>query len=310
MGGLEGAIREAAHFILSHKDKEGLWRDFKSRTHGESIDWVTCYVALSLLNSGIPYSKLQMTAISISKRQNKNGGWGYNERIVPDADSTAFAIMFLSKFGYEEQVSQAKKFLLRHQNEDGGFSTYLPDLIREYRRISEDMPVNGWCGGINDVTATSLQALEEDDKALDYLIKNQQKDGSWRAYWWTSDIYSTAQAVFAIRDYSKEEGRKAQRWLSHQHMNNEAPFYIALALRGLIIDDEHRKDADLLVKILLDSQEEDGSWPSYPILRFPLPSNTEPWKDETRWRENSQDQNRIFTTAACLRALSQYEHNI
>jgi len=58
---------------------------------------------------------------------------------------------------------------------------------------------------------------------------------------------------------------------------------------------------------LVAMQEKDGSWKSHPILRFPLPSNREPWINPVRLREDAQDQKRIFTTATCLRALVAYD---
>ena len=79
MNHLEEAIKKAREFVFSNRDDSGLWKDFESCTHGESIDWVSSYVGLCLLNSGIPKSDLELTANSISKRQNeKLGGWSYN----------------------------------------------------------------------------------------------------------------------------------------------------------------------------------------------------------------------------------------
>lgn len=307
MNQLEEAIKKAREFIFTNRDSSGLWRDFETRTHGESIDWASSYVGLCLLESGIPVSDLEVTANSIFNRQNKeHGGWGYNEKIVPDADSTAFSILFLSHFDYD--LTKAKDFLLQHQKDDGSFATYIPILIRQYYRISTEMSVDGWCSGIPDVTATALQALGNDKKAVEYMKRNQTTEGFWKAYWYNNYIYSTVHGIIAIKGHDSGPAiKKAQEWLSRQKIVPEVPFYMALSLQGFMTNGSFAEEIQNGINRLLDLQQEDGSWRTYPILRFPLPSNLEPWRDSGRWREESKDQNRVFTTATCLQTLSQYQ---
>ncbi len=302
---LNESIEQARKFIFSKMGNDGLWKDFESRTHGESVDWISSYIGLSLLQSGASASELNLTAGAILERQNKEyGGWGWNEKIVPDADSTAFAIMFLSYFGCD--VNRAKDFLLKHQKSDGSFGTYIPDLIRRHYGIPIEKSVDGWCHGISDVTASALHALGNAEDSVKYLIKNQTDEGFWRAYWYNNDIYSTVHAVRALKKHGCQESiEKAQLWLAQQKIVPEVPFYIALSLQGLMASENFSKQVVDGINRLLDLQEEDGSWKSYPILRFPSHSNTEPWKDASRWREEMKDQNGLFTTAACLQALFQ-----
>lgn len=111
MNDLTDSIEKAKNFIFSKMDSNGLWKDFESRSHGESIDWVSSYVGLSLLESGIPSFELKLTAKTVAERQNKEyGGWGWNEKIFPDADSTAFSILFLSHLGYEKEIKRGYLF--------------------------------------------------------------------------------------------------------------------------------------------------------------------------------------------------------
>ena len=58
---------------------------------------------------------------------------------------------------------------------------------------------------------------------------------------------------------------------------------------------------------MLNSQKLDGSWETYSIMRIPLHSNLEPWKDNRMWRDDIKDQNRLFTTATCLKTLNDYK---
>ena len=301
MGSVDIAINQAQEFILLKRDDAGLWRDFYTSHHQESVDWISAYIGVYLLESGVEQSQLKETANSLSMNQSEYGGWGYNKRVVPDADSTAYAIMFLSEFDFD--LETAKSFLLKHQNQDGSFSTYLPKLIRKYRRLTHLISVKGWCSGIPEVTATVLQARGKNDKAVEYLKNSQQEDGSWRTYWGTDDIYATAQAVLTLDSNLNSEKGRAQEWLSKQNTSN--PFYVALIIQSLASSEhniENRLDE------LIYSQNPDGSWSSQPFLRFPYPSDIEPWKTDKRWRQDISDQNRLFTTATCLSSLVRYRN--
>jgi len=304
---LDKAIKKAHEFLFSRRDNNGLWRDFYIRNYGESVDWISSYTGLSLLNSGISISVLKLTANSLFERQNNRyPGWGFDRPAPPDADSTAFAVMFLSHFqDYREEIDKSKMFLLKHQRENGSVQTYLPEIVKPY--VSYDVSVEGWCSGIPGVTATFLQALGENQKAVRYMLTSQTQEGYWKSYWYTNDTYSTSHAIFALRDY--EECRKqvllAQEWVS-QRLNFKVPFYLALSLQALIGNNNHNEVVKQGIERLLDMQEQDGSWADYPVLRFPLPSNLEPWRNMSRLREDARDQNRVFTTATCLQALHKY----
>ena len=97
---------------------------------------------------------------------------------------------------------------------------------------------------------------------------------------------------------NSDSRNKAKEWLSNNL--SEIPFYLGLSLIGLEDSEEQNKR----IKRLFELQKEDGSWESYTILRFPNPSNREPWVDATRWRDDSKDQNSLFTTATILASLS------
>src|SRR3989344_6726470 len=307
------AIEKAREFILIRRDNMGLWADFRSRNHRESIDWVSSYVGLSLLRAGASLADLELTAESMSKRQNESGGWGYNkETSAPDADSTAFSIQFLSRFGYKAEIEKAKRFLLQHQRDNWGFGTYLAELIRlDYKeRIPVDTPLDGWCSAIPEVTAIALQALPDNERAIEYMKQSQNEGGFWRSYWYNSDIYATVQVIKSLQDNKYEEKiKKAQEWLAGQ--KPEMSFYLALLVRGIRNNTKYTDKTDSGISNLLNLQKEDGGWESHPILRVPSFSNLRPWEDSSRWREDISDQNRIFTTATCLETIFDYkEHTL
>ena len=98
--------------------------------------------------------------------------------------------------------------------------------------------------------------------------------------------------------------------MAQQKIIPDVPFYLALSLQGFMTNGSFGGKIETGIKRLLDLQQSDGSWETYPILRFPLPSNLEPWNDSKGWREETKDQNRVFTTATCLQTLSQYRERI
>ena len=123
MKSIEGQTKKAIKFVLNNRDSEGMWKNFLSRTHGESTDWVTSFSGLNLLEAGVSRNKLKETANSVLKRQREGGGFSYNHKIVPDLDSTAFAIRFLEKAGHSQKLENSREFIKQHQNLDGGFGT-------------------------------------------------------------------------------------------------------------------------------------------------------------------------------------------
>jgi squalene-hopene/tetraprenyl-beta-curcumene cyclase len=61
---------------------------------------------------------------------------------------------------------------------------------------------------------------------------------------------------------------------------------------------------------LVALQQDDGGWPSEPIMRIPVPPDRDP-NGEDRWRVirfgggiEVCDQHRLFTSAACVAALA------
>jgi len=226
------AIGSAKEFLMGCRDEDHLWRDFEIRNYGTSVDWVSSYVGLSLNQSKAPKEYLQETAkVLLARKTPLVNGWGFDEKVVPDADSTSFAILFLSKCGYEAELKSARDFLLQHQTEEGSFRTYLPNLIKPF--LKKGITEEGWCSGVADITATALQALRRNVRASQYLTKSIEREGFWRSYWYTHDIYATTQSILALKKIksAKEQVTMAEHWFMMQEIPN-IPFYIALSILG------------------------------------------------------------------------------
>lgn len=320
MGKVDNVIKKAVNFLSASQDREThLWTDFKTKHHGQSSSRVTSIVCNSLVTIIDDENKLMNVAEAIVREYQANDlgtGFGYNRKVIADADSTSWAYICLSRFEaggmniYEHILSEMARFIRNHQDpETGGIATYNENDLREYMRKTypksfED--ISAWCSPAAGVTAAALRALGREDSALEYLLGEQRKDGSYRSYWWNSDIYATAQAAIALEiNGKKDEAQRAKQWL----VNNPGrePFYQALCLIALLEGKGFSPQIDALAKDLANSQLDDGSWGSYPVLMFPDPDNHAPWKNRKRWRDDAADQKSIVTTALCAESLALYD---
>jgi hypothetical protein len=152
-GELESAIDQGLNAVLGKQRQDGAWADFAFPFFGESDTWVTAYVGWRL--STLPdrwcswdVKRALESAVRFLMRKWR-GGWGFNDLMPIDADSTAHAILFLKAVG--AMVPERAVCVLRdHRQADGGFATF---------RRQPGMPAT-WCVSHPDVTPTALLALD------------------------------------------------------------------------------------------------------------------------------------------------------
>ncbi len=172
------------------------------------------------------------------------GGWAfqYANPHYPDLDDTAVVALAMDRVAngwppqaseakgasYAEAISRAREWILGMQSANGGFGAFDADNDREYLNAIPfadhgallDPPTA-------DVTArcvSMLGQLGERDKtspavarALDYLVRVQEKDGSWFGRWGMNYIYGTWSVLCALNavefDRRSESVQKAVTWL-------------------------------------------------------------------------------------------------
>jgi squalene-hopene/tetraprenyl-beta-curcumene cyclase len=335
---LSSALDQAIYFLESGQRPEGYWSDFRNSA-GESTEWVTGYVGTALSRVEKVTDTLVRARDWITNKQFPQGGWGYHQGVVVDADSTSWCLLFLASLQSQPEIrSKAVEVLKTHQSHtDGGFRTYLvPDSIRGYMGVSDDVDCSGWCSSQLCVTAVAVLALlrngltrnsEEIQGALDYIREQQQDAGYWEAYWWEGRMYSTYHCVKVLRAAGAVKDdqccQRAVQWLlttqledgswNNGVMGEGRPFHTALALQALLAVGEESawQAANRGIRWLLQEQVDDGSWRSYTMLRIPYPWTHYPWKEHL-WREENtgtgiiiRDHRRYFTTATVLNALLQ-----
>jgi hypothetical protein len=144
-------------------------------------------------------------------RQNLLGYWEKpNSPYLPKYKSSYWTIMVLSRLGLDrtdERVAKACEFIFRFQHDEGGFSCKSPEnasMDYEYRRRKgKTMPRKNefvsslvYESQVTCLTGNMVAALirlghEEDprvNKAVQWLVKVQYKDGGWLCPYWKAHI--------------------------------------------------------------------------------------------------------------------------
>jgi len=255
--------------------------------------------------------------------QKPEGHWeDPNSPYLPKYKSTYWQIMILGLLGMDkshERVQRACEFVLNLQLDEGGFSAYTKktalneyDWMRTKVTLKEKLPPdsNSWAQSVviehqyscltGNLCAALLRLKYYKDprlvKALNWLVKIQNRDGGWLCPYWKAHIkdthgcfYGTICPLEAFSEVPQEERthemeqairRGAEFLLMHrlfkadhhgyrvinrQWLKFSFPwFYGYNVLRGLsvltklgYIEDQRLKDA---VKLLLQKRRPDGTW--------------------------------------------------
>ena len=190
--GLERPIEEGIAWLEGTRNPDGGFR--------EAINlnvWDTALSVCSLLEAGVSADdpSIKRACEWLISVQNGDGGWPFSGVDFPglpsDADDTALSALALIKAGYggSEAVSKGVRWLIEHQRPDGGWGTYVPGA--------------GDVGCVS-ITAHAAEALKEAgregeaEKALNWLERSADPNGSWDDLWLARRTYGTACAVAAL----------------------------------------------------------------------------------------------------------------
>ena len=164
------------------------------------------------------------------------GGWAfqYGNDHYPDVDDTAVVGMVLHRTGderYRQAWERAAEWVIGMQSRNGGWGAYDADNTYEYLNHIPfadhgallDPPtadVSARCVGFLAQIGYGLDhpAVK---KGVDYLLKEQEPDGSWFGRWGTNYVYGTWSVLCALNavgfDHQHPAIRKAVNWLlTHQ----------------------------------------------------------------------------------------------
>lgn len=166
---------------------------------------------LQAAKAAIPTSKV------VTKIFSKQAPKGYWEDQVnpyhPKYKSSYWQIMTLGQLGMDrsdERVKKACEYIFQFQLEEGSFSSYTPKrALKEYKSLHEQgknlPPSNDWVPSVvfehqyscltGNMAAAFIRIGYMDDprlrRALEWLVKIQNKDGGWLCPYWRAHIKDT-----------------------------------------------------------------------------------------------------------------------
>jgi squalene-hopene/tetraprenyl-beta-curcumene cyclase len=168
------------------------------------------------------------------------GGWAfqYANPHYPDLDDTAVVVMAMDRASgsigdglhdtYREAIDRGQEWILGLQSSNGGWAAF--DADNEYYYLNQ-IPFSDHGALLDpptaDVTARCVSMLaqlgakpgenEAVDRGIAYLLKTQEKDGSWYGRWGMNYLYGTWSVLSALNAVRMEPSspamQKAVRWL-------------------------------------------------------------------------------------------------
>lgn len=298
--GIRESVRSCLRFLLDSRSSDGSWADW-DLPPGRSSTWTTAYVGLQILELHARMGALAAPALRSAARwlqdnELAGGGWGYSDLTGCDADSTAHAVLFLSRAGAPPRPATYRR-LLRYQQADGGFSTY-----------GSDEGLGSWGASQVDVSAVAALAVRPLEgafaRAVRYVLGRRTPDGLWNSFWWSTPFYATRASLALLRAADARLDLTPTR-TALQQLTPQNPFERALLLDALDLCSGAPFVDDALAASLAEEQLGDGSWPSAPVLRITRRTCTAPW-DSPDAGELYGDTDRLFTSATVLAALTRH----
>jgi squalene-hopene/tetraprenyl-beta-curcumene cyclase len=277
--------------------------------------WDTAIAAYALAESEPDHPALRRAADwLLSKEVRRRGDWAvkrpdtepsgwaffYTNEHYPDIDDSAMVMLALCRAAGTDRTSQSAchkrglDWLLAMQSRDGGWAAFDADnnweLLNAVPFADHNAMLDPTCP---DITGRVLEALAAHglgrshpgvQRGIEWLVRNQEPDGSWYGRWGVAYIYGTCFALrgLAAAGESNREAHvlRAGEWLrsiqnadggwgescaSYDHSTFTAapstPSQTAWAIMGLIAGG----DSDSLsvhhgIEYLLRTQKADGSW--------------------------------------------------
>jgi squalene-hopene/tetraprenyl-beta-curcumene cyclase len=282
--------------------------------------WDTALAMNALVESGLPgdHPALQKAAEWVLEKEvkeegdwkvknpeGKPGGWyfEYSNEFYPDVDDTFQVLTALSKTRLREpRLEQSKRaamdralaWVLTMQNKDGGWGSFDRDCDEQFLTQIPFADHNAMIDpSTSDITGRGLETFyavgfKKDhpvvQKALAFLTREQEHDGSWFGRWGCNYIYGTWLALNGLNrigeDMMEPRYQAAGCWLranqnedggwgesprSYEDPGSKGqgpstPSQTAWALIGLMAIEDQTDGLKRGIEYLVRNQREDGSW--------------------------------------------------
>lgn len=233
------------------------------------------------------------------------GGWyfEYANEFYPDVDDTFQVLTSLSKVRFPDQRDELRKreamerglrWILTMQNKDGGWASFDKDCDEQFLTQIPFADHNAMIDpSTSDITGRGLETFaalgfKRDhsavQKALAFIAKEQERDGTWFGRWGCNYIYGTWLALHGLKQMGEDmweaQYQAAGCWLrsiqnadggwgesprsyddaAYKGQGISTPSQSAWALMGLIATGDDSDGLHRGIEYLLDKQREDGSW--------------------------------------------------
>ncbi len=280
--------------------------------------WDTAQALYALGEAGVPRTDPRMLKAAdwlLSKEVRQKGDWAvkvpktepggwyfeFNNEFYPDTDDTAQVLLALSKVDnsrerYQHQVTQrAIDWEFAMQCRNGGWGSFDKDntkMIFQYIPFADhnamlDPPTVDITGRMLEMLACYgyTRADKRVEKAIKFILSEQEPDGSWFGRWGVNYIYGTFLVLRGLDaigfEHNEPQVQQAAEWIrmvqnadggwgetcgSYDDPNTRGvgpstPSQTAWALLALLAAGDDRSDSIAKgVRWLLERQIADGSW--------------------------------------------------
>jgi squalene-hopene/tetraprenyl-beta-curcumene cyclase len=280
--------------------------------------WDTAYAVFALGASGVPANDPRMVKAAdwilqkqvrtvgdwkVKNRKGEPGGWyfEFNNEFYPDVDDSAMVCLGLAQVEHpngryqRESVQRAINWMLSMQCKNGGWASFDKDNDRMVFQYVPFADHNAMLDPATvDITGRMLEMLATYGydknhpgvkKAIDFVRKEQEADGSWFGRWGVNYIYGTMLVLRGLEaigvDHHEPYVQQAAEWLrmmqnpdggwgescgSYDDANAKGqgpstPSQTAWAVMGLLAANDTRSDSVARgIAYLLRAQKKDGSW--------------------------------------------------
>jgi squalene-hopene/tetraprenyl-beta-curcumene cyclase len=291
--------------------------------------WDTAYALFALGEAGIPANDPRMVKCAdwilqkqvrtagdwkVKNPQGQPGGWyfEFNNEFYPDVDDTAQVCLALARVEHpngryqRESVQRGIDWVLSMQCRNGGWASFDKDNDRMVFQYVPFADHNAMLDPATvDITGRILEMLAcygydknhpAIKRAIQFLRKEQEADGSWFGRWGVNYIYGTMLVLRGLEaigvDHHEPYVQQAAEWLrmvqnpdggwgetvgSYDDPNlkgigESTASQTAWAVLGLLAANDTRSDSVARgIAYLLRTQQKDGAWdePSYTGTGFP-----------------------------------------
>ena len=280
--------------------------------------WDTAQVLSTLGEAGVPRTDPRLLKAAdwlLSKEVRHKGDWAekvknvepggwyfeFNNEFYPDVDDTGEVLLALKavqnpRERYQHEVEQrAINWVLAMQCRNGGWAAFDKDNTK---KIFQEIPFADHNAMLDpptvDISGRILEMLacygfsrsdKRVEKAVQFILKEQEVDGSWFGRWGVNYLYGTFLVLRGLEameySYLEVPVQQAAEWIrmvqnpdggwgetcgtyddpNQRGVGPSTPSQTAWALLGLLAANDTRSDSVAKgIRWLIERQHEDGSW--------------------------------------------------